>query len=105
MNWLGDVGGLLDGLSAIGSVFLTIYSFILGNPLESFLLESVFKTESNFNENNQSSRKQKVEMISRRKSFKMNLLPLCRNPNQRRMEDLGLARINKVLEIDEFLKL
>ena len=105
MNWLGDVGGLLDGLSAIGSVSLTIYSFIIGNPLESFLLNSVFKTESNSEQNHQSSRKQKIEIIARRKPFRMHLLPLCRNKNQRRMEEFGMTRINKVLEIDQFIKL
>ena len=46
LDWLGDVGGLLDGLTTIGSFMITIYSFIIGDPLDSYLLKSLFKTES-----------------------------------------------------------
>ena len=46
LDWLGDIGGLLDGLTTIGSFVVAIYSFILGDPLDSYLLQSLFKTEN-----------------------------------------------------------
>ena len=45
LDFLGDVGGLLDGLTAIGSLLMTIFFFLFGNPLDSYLLKSLFKTE------------------------------------------------------------
>ena len=45
LDFLGDVGGLLDGLTAIGSLLMTIFFFLFGNPLDTYLLKSLFKTE------------------------------------------------------------
>ena len=45
LDFLGDVGGLLDGLTAIGSLLMTFFCFLFGNPLDSYLLKSLFKTE------------------------------------------------------------
>ena len=40
---LGDVGGLLDGLQLIGSIFMLFFRFISGNPLQAHLLKALFK--------------------------------------------------------------
>ena len=45
LDFLGDIGGLLDGLTAIGGFLMSIFCFIFGNPLDSYLLNSLFKTE------------------------------------------------------------
>ena len=45
LDFLGDVGGLLDGLTAVGSLLMTFFCFLFGNPLDSYLLKSLFKTE------------------------------------------------------------
>ena len=42
LDWLGDVGGLLDGLRLIGGVVMFFYSLIFGNPLNNFLLSKLF---------------------------------------------------------------
>ena len=42
-EWLGDIGGLLDALNLIGGFIMTFQMFIMGNPLEKFLVTSLFK--------------------------------------------------------------
>ena len=38
LDFLGDVGGLLDGLTAIGGFLMTVFCFLFGNSLDSYLL-------------------------------------------------------------------
>ena len=38
LDWLGDIGGLLDALTVIGSFLMTIYTLIIGDPLDSYIL-------------------------------------------------------------------
>ena len=42
---VGDVGGLKEGLNVLGSLLMAIYSLIIGDPLEIYLLGSLFKVE------------------------------------------------------------
>ena len=43
LDFLGDVGGLKDGLHFMGIVLMQIYALIVGNPLNRFLLGAIFK--------------------------------------------------------------
>ena len=43
LNWLGDVGGLMDGLRVIGSIFMFFYTSFVANPLYTYLISTVFK--------------------------------------------------------------
>ena len=63
---LGDVGGLLDGLTVIGSFFMTIYSFIVKDPLEAYLFSSLFKTEPKLNNQIPVTASQKLKRIKER---------------------------------------
>ena len=45
LDILGDVGGLLDGLRILGGVVMSIYTFAVRNPLNTFLVKSLFKTD------------------------------------------------------------
>ena len=44
-DWLGDVGGLLDGFRYLGAIVMTFYTTVIGNPLSAFLVHSLFKRE------------------------------------------------------------
>ena len=48
LDWVGDIGGLIDGLTAIGGFFMIIYASIFGDALNHFLLQKLFKVESKF---------------------------------------------------------
>ena len=41
-DWLGDVGGLFDGLNLIGSIVMYFYSLIHGNPIADYLLKKIY---------------------------------------------------------------
>ena len=43
LDFLGDVGGLLDGLKLIGGLLVSAYTFIVGNPLNAYLVNALFK--------------------------------------------------------------
>ena len=45
LDFLGDVGGLKDSLILIGSLMMQLWSLIVGNPLNSFLLGSLFEVQ------------------------------------------------------------
>ena len=47
LDLLGDIGGLLDALKAFGSVFVLFYFKITGDQVTHYLLESIFKQDSN----------------------------------------------------------
>ena len=43
LDMLGDVGGLLDGLKLLGSGVMFIFHLIRGDPLQEFLMKTMFK--------------------------------------------------------------
>ena len=43
LDVLGDVGGLFDSLRISGIAFMMVYTVIVGNPLNAFLVNSLFK--------------------------------------------------------------
>ena len=46
LDWLGDVGGLYSILIGLGHfIVTTVYSFIFGSRLETFLITRIFKTK------------------------------------------------------------
>ena len=49
---LGDVGGLFDALKGIFSVVVTIYFYVFGGPLHSYLLKALFLKNPETNEGN-----------------------------------------------------
>ena len=42
-DWVGDVGGLLDGLKIFGGFIMSAYTTLVGNPLSAFLAKKLFK--------------------------------------------------------------
>ena len=45
LDWLGDVGGLFDGLKVVGGIIVSMYNIVLGDPLQIYLLKSILKVE------------------------------------------------------------
>ena len=42
---ISDIGGLLEGLLFFGKVFVGIFTIFVGNPMNRFLVDSLFKSE------------------------------------------------------------
>ena len=85
LDFLGDVGGLLDGLTAIGGFLMTIFCFIFGNPLDSYLLESLFKTEGKNDEPLESANEHQINKINKRSPFMTRSFLFCRSKAQAKM--------------------
>ena len=69
LDLLGDVGGLFDALRACGAIVVSVYFLIRGNPLEKFLLESLFTTGSDINRS--ATHLKKMQNLKQRKAFKL----------------------------------
>ena len=54
LDFLGDIGGLLDGFKFVGTAIMFVYKLMFGNLFESNLLEAIFKTESKRKSSSQS---------------------------------------------------
>lgn len=46
LDFLGDLGGLYDALDFLCRLTIAIYSLIVGNELENYLLKALFKRKS-----------------------------------------------------------
>ena len=89
LDLIGDIGGLLDGLTAIGGFLMSIFCFIFGNPLDSYLLRSQYKAETMDAEPLESTNERQIQRIQSRKPFISQLFLLCRPKAQASMEHLG----------------
>ena len=46
LEFLGDVGGLSDALTAIGSALISIFQYFTGNRLSAYLLTHIFDKDN-----------------------------------------------------------
>ena len=61
LDLIGDIGGLFDGLKGFGSLIVSLYFSICGDPMSVFLLSSVFiKDTRNMNEKKAPNRLQEA---------------------------------------------
>ena len=99
---LGDIGGLVDGLRLCGYMLVALCQFLLGNPLNRFLVDSLFKRESNSPASTGSLKSRIKHLEARRPYFTASCF---RRAKEERMMKEGLARASKELELDEFIRL
>ena len=103
LDFLGDVGGLKDGLYLFGYLVMQAYALIIGNPLNNYLLEALFKVERH--KLSSLDKQSRLQQIAKRKQFKVqNCLCLQKRRHKKQIEK-GLQRIDNTLEIDRFLQL
>ena len=88
LDFIGDVGGLKEGLVQLSSFFLFILSFFINNPMTRFLVNNVYigsdQTETD-------------------PGTKSAICTMCQSKKQRIFYEKGEAKIEKALEIEEFL--
>ena len=46
LDWLGDVGGLLEGLRLVGQLGIALVTLFISNPLSAFIVNALFKSGS-----------------------------------------------------------
>ena len=109
LDLFGDVGGLFAALKGIFSLVITLYFYIFGDPVHSYLFKALFLKDPETNEGDKiaalNSTDDKLEYLKMRTPF---ILPrvFCnclRNRKGRNVKEKGLSRIDKELEIDKFL--
>ena len=105
LDWLGDVGGLIDGLRIIGTFSMTLYSFIVGSSVEKYILQSVFK-KGHRNERYDESEQSILKSIAARKSMRIPtiLFGCLGSRKERALRKKGIDRAFRELDIDQFIK-
>ena len=108
LDWLGDVGGLLDALRLIGMFLCAIYTFIRGDLLTYFLLNKLFKKVRHRNRSNNETDtiKEKITDIQNREPFTLRskFCNCMRKRKEKRLLDKGIEKAFKELEVDRFIK-
>ena len=116
LDWLADVGGIHDGLRIIGSMFMSLYSFAFGSPLDAFLLKSLFKRKvqpnstpikspsGNVDKVSNNSSQSAFEKIKSRTAFISLICSRWRKKKERQLYERGMTRVEKELEIDSVLR-
>ena len=88
LDFLGDVGGLLDMLRLVALTFLQFVALVTGSGIDAFLLGQIFKETTDRN-------KSAMREIKERKPFEVgwSLCCLARGSKRYRMLQRGLNRI------------
>ena len=106
LDWLGDVGGLLDGMKFFGGILIPIYSFFIGDPLSAFIINSTYKRDSRrinqvfIAQENQP----RIDRIHNLRNFRTLPCIRCRSKKEQRILGRALQRTEKILEIDHFVR-
>ena len=103
LDFLGDVGGLKDGLYLFGYIVMQAYTLIVGNPLNNYLLEALFKVEKH--KLSSLDKQSRLQQIEKRKQLKVHNFLCLQKKRHKKQIQKGLQRIDNTLEIDRFLKL
>jgi len=101
---LKDVGGLLNLLTILGLCLMFTYHLIAGDSLESTLLQVLMKKEKGKPKTSSSDIVSVFNQILSRRPF---IVPSCgclRSSRKRRMDNKGWKRIEKELDIEEYVK-
>ena len=110
LDWLGDVGGLYDGLFGLFSIVISLYRRVKGSPLDIFLVTSLSKRDKG-RANQQGSTESAISRIKQRSYFAFRpwkCWDCLRHRKRRRKEDKlfnrGIDRVLKELEVDRFVR-
>ena len=100
LDLLGDIGGLFDALKGILSVVITLYFYIFGDPLDSYLLKALFLKNPETNEGNKitalSSNVDKFQYLEMRTPFELPKVfcDCLRNLKEKSAKKRGLSRVD-----------
>ena len=105
LDWLGDVGGLLGSLQLIGSAFMYFNNYIRGNKLEFYLLNRLYKKETEKAKDGETTQ-ETVNRLEKRTPYSLpNVFCHCkRNRKELRLLEKGVDRAMDEFEIDSFIK-
>ena len=45
LDWIGDIGGLVDGLKLLGALLVFVAKLLIGNPFKIFILQRLYKSD------------------------------------------------------------
>ena len=106
LEFLGDVGGLIDAFSYIGSILVGIIQLITGSGLNKHLLKRIF-TKDMSKKIRSLPWTNKFSLVTKRKAFGLDESYFCyRNKNKYKQNAIliGEERIAKELDIVHFVK-
>ena len=103
LDLLGDVGGLLDALRAIGGLLISAYTCAINNPLNAFLVNALFRRRKATKPVRNKSQTGFTKMINRPR-VQLLFCTCLRGKKEKRILAKGMDRTESLLEIDNFLR-
>ena len=82
LDLIGDIGGLSDGLIAVSSILVSFLQLFIGNSGQEHLLSTIFHRDNSEKAQNSSTR-EKLGLLSKRKSFDPGSITLCKRSKKR----------------------
>ena len=104
LAWLGDIGGLYDGLRYIFGGIMFLARMIIGSPLNEYLVKTHFKRETAKTPEKEESKATVTRIKQRENYYFSQLCSFLRNRKKRKLFNKGLDKVTKELEIERFLK-
>ena len=77
LDLIGDIGGLIDGLIAVSSILVWFLQLFIGNSGLAYLQANIFHKDNSDKAQNSSTR-EKLSLLSKRKHFDPGRITLCR---------------------------
>ncbi len=88
LDFLGDLGGLYDALLFVGQLAVTLYTIVVGNEMENYILKTLFTRKSQLNQDPKNDFKKSVKnSISPVKPFSKESMffMYCKNDKEKLM--------------------
>ena len=104
LDWLGDIGGLYDGLRYFFGAIIFLARKIIGSPLNSYLVKTHFKRETAETPEYEEAEAAVTRINQRENYYYSQLCSFLRNRKKRKLFDKGLDIVTKEFEIKRFLK-
>ena len=82
LDLIGDIGGLSDGLIAVSSILVSFLQLFIGNSGQEYLLTTIFHRDNSDKAQNSSTR-EKLGLLSKRKPFDPGSITLCKRRKKR----------------------
>ena len=103
LDYLGDVGGLLDAMIAIGSAFVTLIHYLFGNGLTASLIKQIFKKDNSQSISDKSPQCL-LDLLQKRKRLKVNSFKCYRQKKLKEMKLRAEKSIDDELDIIKFIR-
>ena len=103
LDLIGDIGGIFEGLSFFGFIFMYFFGFIFGEPLRALIVNSLFTRNPEADNDNKNNPGSTIKRIKSRKRHHQMCLLCCKRKKDKKIGS-KVDKMLKELEVDHFIR-